>query len=137
MFFSILYWFCYQRIQESWNLKHSSYLDYIFYSFLNLIHSISIVILRLSKIKTFIFGLLYIIMSKRTVKICKRCKTEYVIDTGYPVCEYCLKMLDNWEWIMIRNISIKRTKMMNFESQYTKLCPLRNFRHNRKFWNIR
>ena len=36
-------------------------------------------------------------MSKRTVKICKRCKTEYEIDTGYPVCEYCLKMLDNWE----------------------------------------
>jgi len=29
-------------------------------------------------------------------KICKRCKTEYE-DNGYPVCDYCLKMLDNYE----------------------------------------
>jgi len=35
-------------------------------------------------------------MSKR--KICKRCKTEYQEDTGYPVCDYCLRLLDNWEW---------------------------------------
>lgn len=30
-------------------------------------------------------------------KICKRCKTECDDDNGYPVCNYCLKMLDNWE----------------------------------------
>jgi len=29
-------------------------------------------------------------------KICKRCKTEYD-ENGYPVCNYCLKMLDNYE----------------------------------------
>jgi hypothetical protein len=28
--------------------------------------------------------------------ICKRCKTEYQEDTGYPVCDYCLRLLDNW-----------------------------------------
>ena len=36
-------------------------------------------------------------MSKRTVRICKRCKTEYEEDNGYPVCDYCLSLLDNWE----------------------------------------
>lgn len=30
-------------------------------------------------------------------KICKRCKTEYDDDNGYPVCNYCLQYLDNWE----------------------------------------
>lgn len=30
-------------------------------------------------------------------KICKRCKTEYDDANGYPVCNYCLKLLDNWE----------------------------------------
>ena len=35
--------------------------------------------------------------SKYMTKICKRCKTEYEEDTGYPVCDYCLKLLDNWE----------------------------------------
>ena len=29
-------------------------------------------------------------------KICKRCKTEYD-DNGYPVCNYCLEVLDNYE----------------------------------------
>ena len=36
-------------------------------------------------------------MSKPKTKICKRCKTEYQEETGYPVCDYCLKLLDNWE----------------------------------------
>ena len=36
-------------------------------------------------------------MSKQTAKICKRCKTEYYEETGYPVCDYCLSLLDNWE----------------------------------------
>jgi hypothetical protein len=35
--------------------------------------------------------------SKHITKICKRCKTEYEEDTGYPVCDYCLRLLDNWE----------------------------------------
>jgi len=30
-------------------------------------------------------------------KICKRCKTEYLDDNGYPICNNCLKVLDNWE----------------------------------------
>ena len=30
-------------------------------------------------------------------KWCKRCKTEYEEDNGYPICNYCLKYLDNWE----------------------------------------
>jgi hypothetical protein len=34
--------------------------------------------------------------SKHMTKICKRSKTEYE-DTGYPVCDHCLRLLDNWE----------------------------------------
>lgn len=30
-------------------------------------------------------------------KICKRCKTEFDDNNGFPVCNYCLKLLDNWE----------------------------------------
>lgn len=30
-------------------------------------------------------------------KICKRCKTPYEEENGYPVCDYCLKYMDNWE----------------------------------------
>lgn len=30
-------------------------------------------------------------------KICKRCKTECDDDNEYPVCDYCLLMLDNYE----------------------------------------
>ncbi len=29
-------------------------------------------------------------------KICKRCGVEYD-DNGYPVCDYCLTVLDNYE----------------------------------------
>jgi len=29
-------------------------------------------------------------------KICKRCGAEFE-ENGYPVCDYCLKMLDNYE----------------------------------------
>lgn len=29
-------------------------------------------------------------------KICKKCKSEFD-DNGYPVCNYCLELLDNWE----------------------------------------
>ena len=36
-------------------------------------------------------------VSESTVRICKRCKTEYEEDNGYPVCDYCLSLLDNWE----------------------------------------
>jgi hypothetical protein len=36
-------------------------------------------------------------MFKPKTKICKRYKTEYQEETGYPVCDYCLKLLYNWE----------------------------------------
>jgi len=32
-----------------------------------------------------------------TLKICKRCKSQYSDDNGYPVCNNCLKLLDDWE----------------------------------------
>lgn len=30
-------------------------------------------------------------------RICKKCKTEFEDDNGYPVCNYCLELLDDWE----------------------------------------
>lgn len=30
-------------------------------------------------------------------KICKRCKMKCNDDNGYPVCNLCLQIMDNWE----------------------------------------
>ncbi len=40
---------------------------------------------------------LQVIPMEKSKKICKKCKIGFDDENGYPVCNYCLKLLDDWE----------------------------------------